>query len=543
MPLTRLVAKNRGPATQTTTIVEPAAPVRIKGKVKALATQTVTITETSLVRLASKIRTRPETVAISENAARLCSKMRPLSTQTTTIDVGTAAIVKGKLRVLATQTVTIVETTLVRLAAKSRPLATQTVTISENRARLATKIRALALQIVAISESVSRTVAIQPKNIVKTLATETVVVAAGTAARLSAKSRALAVQTVTIGENLARLLTKLRVLALQTVSLSDLAAVIKTTGAQNIVRAVPTQTVAISDSLVRLAAKIRALTTQIVTISEQTTPSRGKFRAIPTQIVTIGTDAVTRVKTSAGAIVRSLSDSVAIAEVSLTRLATKTRTLSTQITSISENLARLRSKIRAIPAQTVTIGTGTTAITLRQKIRSIAQSITIPELLEAFKNGIKLVAPQAPDKGGSGKMALYPKGPRLKQIKYPVYIVSERRRLERRRRLRERQESVLIPAFKYNINKTVAPFVVINPIKHTVNVHFALKNSQNVRFAGKTIPVQIPISQSRKKVHKAKSTFVMNQKAITRYGRKLNKIQKVMTLFLLATTGADEAGL
>jgi hypothetical protein len=473
MAPTRLCTKNRAPATQSISITEATLPVRVKGKVKVLPTESITIVETSLTRLANKIRSRPETVTISENRARLSTKIRALATQTITIGVGTTAIQKGKLRTLATQTVTIVETSLIRL---------------------------------------------------------------------TTKTRTLTLQTVAISENLARLSTKMRLLALQTVTLSDLAAAVKTTGAQNIVRAVPTQTVAIAESLSRLATKIRALTTQIVTISEAKNASRGKFRVIPAQFVTLS-DAVTRLKTTGGgaAIVRSLSDSVTLAEISLARLATKTRTLSIQITSISENLTRLRAKIRAIPAQTVTIGTGTTAITLRQKIRTIAQNVTLSQVLDAFKNGIKLVAPQAPDKGGSGKMALYPKGPRLKQIKYPVYIVSERRRLERRRRLRER-EFVLIPAFKYNINKTVAPFVVTNPLQNTVRVHYALQRPQPVHFAGNSLPVQIPASQKRTQVHTAKSTFVMNQKAITRYGRKLNKIQKVMTLFLLAT-GADEAGL
>ena len=268
-------------------------------------------------------------------------------------------------------------------------------------------------------------------------------------------------------------------------------------------------------------------------------------------------DAVARTVTSApaNAVTRGISQTVTITETSLNRLSTKMRPLVTQTTTISENITRIRGKTRLVPTQTITIGAGSTSKQMA-KIRTLIQNIARYELLDVFKNGIKLVAPQAPDKGGSGKMALYPKGPRLKQIKYPVYIVSERRRLERRRRLRERQEfAVIIPAFKYNINKVVAPFVVINPIKHTVNVHFALKNSQNVRFTGKIIPVQIPISSERRQIHKAKSTFLMNPRIAERgRGKKLvkvsqvmkvSKIQKMMTLFLLATTtgAADEAGV
>jgi len=121
--------------------------------------------------------------------------------------------------------------------------------------------------------------------------------------------------------------------------------------------------------------------------------------------------------------------------------------------------------------------------------------------------------------------------PRLKQILYPVYIVDERQRLERRRKLREYPPLIIIPAFKYNINKTVAPFVITDPVKNEVRVRFAINDSRHIAFTGKAVPIAITPSSQPKKINKAKCAHVMNQKAIEKYGKRLGKLHKLMALW------------
>lgn len=588
----RLATKSRALATQTTLTSESVA--RIKGAVRPLAVQTVTVSGGTLARLLNKIRTRAETVPISENLARLCSKaralaaqtvvlsdsvarvksvsqknvqktledtttitggtlarlatktrplalqtvtiganlarlatkLRALATQTITVGGGTITIQKGKLRSLAVQTVTVGGGTLARLLAKTRTR-NETVVIAETPTRLSTKFRALAAQITALSDSVARTVAIQPKNVIRNIE-QTVTVTTASLARRAQKTRTRS-ETVVISDNLGRLSQKIRALATQIVVLSDSVTRTKTSGAQNIVRALATQTVAVSESLARLTTKIRALTTQTVTIADTRNRSNGKSRALAAQFVTIA-DAVNRTVITTSAIVRSLVESITISE-SPNRLATKTRALTTQITAISENLARIKGKMRIVPAQTVIISAGTLA-RRTQKIRAFIENVTGYDILEAFKNGIRLVPPQPPDKGGSGSSKLYPKGPRIKRILYPVYHVRERLRIERQKKLRE---TVVIPAFKYNIHRTVAPFIIVNPLSNTVNVRFAIGKQEPIHFVGKIpIPIQIQVSHRRKEVHKARcASFVMNQKVIEKYGKRLDKMSKLMTLFFL----------
>lgn len=118
-------------------------------------------------------------------------------------------------------------------------------------------------------------------------------------------------------------------------------------------------------------------------------------------------------------------------------------------------------------------------------------------------------------------------------IRYPVYRVEELRKLELRRRLKGTQ-AVVIPAFSENIHRTIAPFVVTNPITNTVKVRFAVRRPEPVSFDGRTpVPVSIPAKTVKNAAHKAKSGHVMQQKTIEKYGKRLNKLSKIMTLFFL----------
>lgn len=386
------------------------------------------------------------------------------------------------LQVLSIPTVNVTES-LARIRGKTRTLTTETVTISESLARKTAKIRALATQTVAVSESVTR---------------------------ISAKIRTLAVQTIVVSDSIARTVTH---------------------GGVNITRALATETIAISESIIRRTAKIRTLATQTVVISESATRITGKVRALATQTVTIS-ESIARTVTHGLNIVRALpTETVTISE-SLVRKTAKIRAISVQSVTISETLAKSRGKIRALVTETVTISDS--IVRKAQKIRTVAEvAISIIEQeIKVFKNGILIVAIQRPDKGGYTKKLRQPK---LKQILYPVYSPAEFQRVERRRRLRQYPPLIVIPAFKYNINQTVAPFVITNPARNEVIVKFALaptRKQEIITYTGKAIPILIQPKQEQRLLNKAKcASFVANQQALERYGRKLNKLSKLMKLW------------
>jgi hypothetical protein len=130
--------------------------------------------------------------------------------------------------------------------------------------------------------------------------------------------------------------------------------------------------------------------------------------------------------------------------------------------------------------------------------------------------------------------------PKLKQIRYPVYSVTEVQRYERRRRLRE-TKAVIFPAFSEQINRTVAPFVVTNPISNTISVKFALVRHEPVSFASKTpLRIQIAAKTSKKHANRAHSAHIMQQKTAEKYEKRLGKFAKLMTLFSLAKELEDE---
>ena len=133
--------------------------------------------------------------------------------------------------------------------------------------------------------------------------------------------------------------------------------------------------------------------------------------------------------------------------------------------------------------------------------------------------------------------------PRLKTIKYPVYHVQEYRRLERRRLLRrEFPQPVIIPAFKWNIHRVVAPFVInLNPVRNEVRVKFALRKNEPVLYKGAAIPLKIAAKTSKNQANTAHSDHVMQQKPMLKYGKRLNKIAKLMALFLAVRDLKEEA--
>lgn len=470
-------------------------------------TETVAISET-LSRMAAKTRTRTETVTISESIAR----------------------VKGINRSL-TETVAVTAGTLARMAAKIRSK-TETVAVSESVARLSNKIRALATQTVAVSESVIRV-----KGIVRAVPAQTVAISESLA-RQAAKIRSKT-ETVTITESVTRLTTKVRALATQTVAISE-----TVTRVKGIVRAVPTQTVAISETIARQAKKIRSRT-ETVTISESQSRSVGKIRALATQTVTIS-ESLSRLK----GVVRALATQTVTVSETLSRLAAKTRTLATQTVTVSESVTQVKAGAKNIVkslTETVTVGAGTVARQAK-KIRTASELVTITEVMHVFKNGIELVKPQRPDKGGFTTRLYQKYAPKLKQIRYPVYHVTDLERLRRRERLREYPPLVIIPAFQYNINETVAPFIVTPTNGNRIIVRFAISQDNtdtnreskqpHIVFAGRSIPVRIdvPIVHKRavSRVNKAKCDIVMSQQNLQKYSKRLQKFAKLMNLWFMA---------
>jgi hypothetical protein len=124
--------------------------------------------------------------------------------------------------------------------------------------------------------------------------------------------------------------------------------------------------------------------------------------------------------------------------------------------------------------------------------------------------------------------------PKLRTIKYPVYHIDEMRKIDRQLRLRSTR-STIIPAFKYNIHRTIAPFVVTNPIRNRVTVRFAVARKEPIVFLPKRpLPIQIEGKIVKKEAQKARSDHVMQQKSIEKYGKRLNKFAKLMKLLLIA---------
>jgi hypothetical protein len=153
----------------------------------------------------------------------------------------------------------------------------------------------------------------------------------------------------------------------------------------------------------------------------------------------------------------------------------------------------------------------------------------------AFTLRWRILFNQQQEKGGG---YIFPKT-KLRQILYPVYSPEAMRRIERRRQLRLFQPLVIIPAFRYNINTVIAPFILTDPIKQTVQVKFAtalpeLKQPPLylLRFSGTPVPVALtPQTQQKTRLNKARcASFVMNQKAIERYRGRLNKFTKILKI-------------
>lgn len=328
---------------------------RTVGRVRPLATETVTVGGGTLARLAAKSRPiAAQTVTMGESAARLKASMRAIATQTVTVGGGTLARIKGAVKPLAAQTVTAGET-LARLLAKTRAIPSQTVTIGETAARLTAKMRALATQTITIGDSVSQ--ALGTREIIRALATETVAVSESLA-KLLAKSRAI-VQTVPTSENAARIKGASRTIP-ETVGKAEQIARIKGS-----VKSLALQTVTISSgSVTRLAAKIRSLS-QNITIAE----------SVVIEIT--------------GEIVKQILETVAITE-NVARIVSKNKSIATQTTTIGESLARIKGKTQALAVQTVIVSDSIVRRLAKQRI--LPETLPIPETLQRLTTKARALA-------------------------------------------------------------------------------------------------------------------------------------------------------
>lgn len=315
---TRLAAKMRPIATQTTTLSENI--IRIKGKLKTLATETITVGGGTIARLLAKIRTPAaiDTTTISETRQRQGSKSRPLSTQTVALSESSQKI-KGAIRALATQTITVGGGTLARLSSIIRTIS-QTTVITDARARLKSSVRTLATQTVALSENIARTVA---RQVIRALATQTVSIGESIA-RLKASGRIIS-QTIILAENAARLSTKLRSIALQTVI--------------------------ITDNRARIKGAVKTISQTTIIITENVTRGLAKIRAIATQTVILADNVTRQIIGGAVEIIRTLTETVVLSH-SVARLLSAQRVLSAETVPKAETLARVKGKVKLI-SQTI----------------------------------------------------------------------------------------------------------------------------------------------------------------------------------------------
>lgn len=444
--LTRLSAKIRALATQTVAISEPSLAkmrnkprspatesvtvtagtlTRLAAKIRPITTQTVAISEVSFVRLVNKIRVlATQTIAISETAARLVAHAKSLSTETVTTAENltrlkavkrvftetiatseTLARVKNVFKILSTETITVAAGTLVRIKAANKT-DTETIVSSETLARLKKAIRALPTETITISDSLSRV-----KAVLKAI-TESINVV-GTLTRLVAKIRTFT-ETIIITASLAIRLTKVRT-STDTISILDAVVRQKITGAVNITKALPTETIAIAEiSLNRLASKIRtSLDTIVVTANLSRLLTQTRISSDSTNITGVLARLSAKTKIS--------TDSIALPGT-LTRLSAKIRT-KTDITDITDVVARVGSIAslnieRAITETAIAIVDG---ITKRlTKVRSLASPIAVSGILTRLASKFKTLSATV----SSGEN-LVKKASKIRPISIEIVSVSE----------------------------------------------------------------------------------------------------------------------
>lgn len=204
---------------------------------------TITVSEPSMVRLATKARTKVETESIDEAVAKIKAAIRALATQTVTISEASLTRINAAIKALS-DTITIGEA-VATIRAKIRALS-QTITIGESIARIAAKIRALATQSITVGEAVARI------NAATKALSDTITIGEAIA-RVLGKVRALS-DTKTIGEAMDNLIGKIRALAAQTITLTDdVVRVVTPAGGANIVKTL-SDTIVVSELRARLKA-------------------------------------------------------------------------------------------------------------------------------------------------------------------------------------------------------------------------------------------------------------------------------------------------
>jgi len=353
---------------------------------RALATETITISEVSLVRMLAANRTLgTETVSASESIARMLAANRALSTETVTSGE-TLDRIRGVNRTLTTETVATSES-IARMLVANRALP-ETVASSENLARMLVANRSLSTENTAVSDSLQ-----QLKTIVRALATETVTVGESLN-RMIAATRALP-ETVSSGESLTRLLAANRALTTETTTIGE-----SLNRIRGINRALATETVTSSESLTRLLAANRALSTETVTVGETLARMLTAFRILSTETISLS-ESLTKVYTPGGggptAYERALSDTVVIGEA-LARMLAANRALSTEVTAISESLARSRGVNRAL-TENVTIASGTLN-RLLTAIRALPETTAMTEQLNRMLAASRTLATESVTVGG-----------------------------------------------------------------------------------------------------------------------------------------------
>jgi vacuolar-type H+-ATPase subunit I/STV1 len=154
---------------------------------KTLATETVTIAESSHLRLVAKTRlsSSAESITIGESIARVKALIRSLATQTITVGESINRI-NAAIKTLS-DTTSITGETIAKLITKARALG-YTHSTGEALANLISKVRALATQTTSISDAVDKLVGVAGTAIEKTLS-ETELIAEVSMIRLKAAWR------------------------------------------------------------------------------------------------------------------------------------------------------------------------------------------------------------------------------------------------------------------------------------------------------------------------------------------------------------------
>jgi hypothetical protein len=410
--------------------------------VRAMALETVPISEVSLLRVTGRTRVRNELhLPIVESVTRQENKNRIATTETVAISEQSLTRSKGFSKIMETETVPISEDSLTRQTTKSRAISLETVPIDESVVKFVPLVRALATETVAIAEVSLTKVKGIVRGITEVLAprrsyTDLSYTALSyslvsmpfnneTLTRVKSALRIIPTEVSLIAESITRLKSgqsssafsmaeaipigegvPARVTAKTRVNVENLVPVASYTPMSYTALSYRTVPVTMHGTVSRTKDATRTLTTETVEISEAVLMMRGIVRVLATETVEIGEAIAKQLAKS-----RTLIENLATGE-GIVRSLSKIRTIVLETVPISEAVEMLADNgaklVRSIVEDAIIIGESVTRQLDRSRI--ITETVGIIENMKAWLNDVELVyiKPIIPNKSLNESFARFP---------------------------------------------------------------------------------------------------------------------------------------